>query len=87
VSRSRSRKISTELGLSLAEPDYLTAAVFDANCFGYGRPDLNYLEFLARRLAEVGIETWVPEPVAWEWAQHVADDWDAMRVRLGDEHR
>ncbi|GAA1029135.1 hypothetical protein GCM10009565_58800 [Amycolatopsis albidoflavus] len=87
MGRSRSRKISAELGLSLAERDYLTAAVFDANCFGYGRPDLNYLEFLARRLAEVGIETWVPEPVAWEWAQHVADDWDAMRVRLGDEHR
>lgn len=87
MGRSRSRKTSTELGLSLSKRDYLTAAVFDANCFGHGRPDLGYLEFLARRLAEVGIETWVPEPVAWEWAQHIADDWDAMRVRLGDEHR
>lgn len=87
MGRSRSRKTSTELGLSLPERDYLTAAVFDANCFGYGRPDLGYLEFLARRLAEVEIETWIPEPVAWEWAQHIADDWDAMRVRLGHEHR
>jgi hypothetical protein len=42
---------------------------------------------LAERLAEVGIQTWVPEPVAWEWAQHLAEDWDAVRVRLGVEHR
>ncbi|MER5537417.1 hypothetical protein [Streptomyces mirabilis] len=36
-------------------------------------------------MAEVDIATWVPEPVAWEWAQHVAADWDTVRVRLGDE--
>lgn len=84
---SRRRETSEELGLSLADRNYLTAAVFDANCFGYGRPDIDYLEFLADRLAGIGIETWIPEPVAWEWAQHIADDWDAVRAGLGVEHR
>jgi hypothetical protein len=87
VARKHTRKTSNELGLDLEVRDYLTAVVFDTNCFGYGRPDLGELGYLARRLREIGIVAWVPEPVAWEWAQHVGEDWDTVRVRLGDEHR
>lgn len=38
-------------------------------------------------MAELGVETWVPEPVAWEWAQHLAEDWDAVRMRLGEANK
>jgi hypothetical protein len=87
VAKGESRKTSSELGLDLAARDRLTAAAFDANCFSYGRPDLEQLRYLARRLVEIDIEAWVPEPVAWEWAQHIGEDWDAIRVRLGDENK
>ncbi|WP_204040454.1 hypothetical protein, partial [Acrocarpospora phusangensis] len=35
----------------------------------------------------VGIETWVPEPVAWEWAQHLADDWNTVMTASSAERR
>jgi hypothetical protein len=50
----------------------LRAVVFDANAFGHGRPDLAFLEDLARRLHTIDIETRVPEPVACERAHNAA---------------
>lgn len=87
MSRKRPGKTSSEVGLDLEARDRLIAAVFDANCFSRGRPDLEQLRYLAERLAEIGIETWIPEPVAWEWAQHIGEDWDTVRVGLGDENK
>ena len=55
--------------------DQLLAVVVDANAYGHGKPDMTSLEFMAKRLHGIGIETWVPEPVAWEWGQHLAEDW------------
>jgi hypothetical protein len=72
--KSASSTPPADLRLSLEVRGSLRAVVFDANAFGHGRPDLAFLEDLARRLHTIGIETWVPEPVAWEWAQHLADD-------------
>ncbi|MFC5857154.1 hypothetical protein ACFPZI_37005 [Streptomyces chlorus] len=57
----------------------LEAVVFDANAYGMARPDLEQLKRLAGRLAGIGIETWVPEPVAWEWAEHVSRDWETVK--------
>jgi hypothetical protein len=57
----------------------LKAVVFDANAYGKARPDLEHLKRLASRLATIGIETWIPEPVAWEWAEHVARDWQTVK--------
>jgi hypothetical protein len=79
--RSRSTT-STDVGIDLAVRDGLMAAVFDANCFSEGRPDLDHLALLADRLAVLNIGVWVPEPVAWEWAEHLAVDWDAARVNV-----
>ncbi|MFD3580520.1 hypothetical protein ACFWVL_42420 [Streptomyces sp. NPDC058644] len=53
--------------------------MFDANAYGMARPDFEHLKRLAGRLAKIGIETWVPEPVSWEWAEHVARDWQAVK--------
>jgi hypothetical protein len=72
--KSASSTPPADLRLSLEVRGSLRAVVFDANAFGHGRPDLAFLEDLARRLHTIGIETWVPEPVAWEWAQHLAEE-------------
>lgn len=76
------------LRLDLETRKCLQAVVFDSNAFSYGRPDLAFLEDLAQRLHTIGIETWVPDPVAWEWAQHLADDWQKMQTAMAEErHR
>jgi hypothetical protein len=65
--------------LPLRTRERLKAVVFDANAYGKARPDFEHLRRLACRLATIGIETWVPEPVSWEWAEHVARDWQAVK--------
>ncbi|MBV9142129.1 MAG: hypothetical protein JO115_14650 [Pseudonocardiales bacterium] len=67
--------ISEDLRLDKDVRARLRAVVLDANAYGRGRPNLASLTALAARLRSVGIQTWVPEPVAWEWAQHLAGDW------------
>jgi len=47
--------------------------------------DLAFLEDLGRRLHTTDIETWVPEPVAREWAQHLADDWEKIQTATAEE--
>lgn len=53
----------------------IEAVVFDANAYGSALPDVASLAELARDLRQLDIATWVPEPVAWEWAEHVARAW------------
>ncbi|WP_328688003.1 hypothetical protein OHA74_53740 [Streptomyces phaeochromogenes] len=65
--------------LPLRARERLKAVVFDANAYGMARPDFEHLKRLAGRLAKIGIETWVPEPVSWEWAEHVARDWQTVK--------
>jgi hypothetical protein len=76
-----------DLRLDLEARKYLRAVVFDSNAFGHARPDLAFLEDLARRLYTIDIETWVPEPVAWEWAQHLAEDWQKVQTAMAEERR
>lgn len=76
-----------DLRLDLADRNYLRAVVFDSNAFGHARPDLSFLEDLAGRLNAIKIQTWVPEPVAWEWAQHLAEDWKKVQTALAEERR
>jgi hypothetical protein len=52
----------------------LRAIVLDTNVYGYGRPDLGRLQDLAARCAGAGLEIWVHELVAAEWAEHLAED-------------
>ncbi|MEU6718313.1 hypothetical protein ABZ897_43180 [Nonomuraea sp. NPDC046802] len=56
----------------------LLAVALDTNALGQGRPHLGKLRSLAARLKVIGLPVWVPEPVAWEWAQHIAEDWQAL---------
>lgn len=76
-----------DLRLDLEDRKYLRAVVFDSNAFGHARPDVTFLEDVARRLHSIGIETWIPEPVAWEWAQHMAEDWQTVQSAMADERR
>lgn len=71
--------------LPLRVRDRLKAVVVDANAYGMARPDLGHLRRLASRLAVIGIETWVPEPVAWEWAEHIAGDWQIVKNAAKNE--
>jgi hypothetical protein len=75
------RRTSDDPSLRLSVParERLKAVIFDANAYGMARPDLEQLERLALRLAGIGIQTWVPEPVAWEWAEHVSRDWETAK--------
>ena len=76
-----------DLRLNLDARKYLRAVVFDTNAFGHARPDLAFLEDLAQRLHTIDIETRVPEPVAWEWAQHLAEDWQNVETAMAEERR
>ncbi len=61
--------------------------MFDANAYGQARPDLDHLGRLAERLAGIGVETWVPEPVLWEWAEHLASDWEVLKNAAANERK
>ncbi|MEP9363037.1 TetR/AcrR family transcriptional regulator C-terminal domain-containing protein [Nocardioides sp. CN2-186] len=56
-------------------PETLVAVCLDANCMGEGRLRLSAVEELADLIdtQELSVEVWVPEPVVWEWAEHIYD--------------
>jgi hypothetical protein len=59
----------------------LRAVVIDANAYGNIGPDIAHLAELATDLDDqLGLETWLPEPVAWEWAEHLAKEWTSART-------
>lgn len=60
----------------------LQAVVVDANAYGPVGPDLRNLASLAKDLSGIGIEVWVPEPVAWEWVEHLTKEWVAARASV-----
>lgn len=70
---------STPEPLDAAARARLRAVVFDTNAFGRGIADLGQLRVVADQMAHADIETWVPEPVAWEWAEHLAREVEAFR--------
>ena len=57
----------------------IQAVVVDANAYGGVGPDLARLSALAVDLAKINIQTWLPEPVVWEWAEHLASEWAGAR--------
>jgi hypothetical protein len=67
--------------LSAIQRESLRSVVFDANVFSEGRPNLRILTRQAAKLERAGLELWVPEPVAWEWAEHLGADLAGFRLR------
>lgn len=63
------------------------AVVVDSNVYGHAKPDLANLAHMALRLNGIHVETWVPELVAWEWAQHLADDWNVIATAASAERK
>ncbi|MFG2918105.1 hypothetical protein ACGF0D_35125 [Kitasatospora sp. NPDC048298] len=76
-----------QLRLEPALRDKLKAVVLDANAYGEARPNLDHLARVAARLAGIGIDTWLPQPVAWEWAEHLALDWEVLKNAASDQRR
>ncbi|MFE9912509.1 hypothetical protein [Streptomyces clavifer] len=81
------RAVETQGRLSPQELERLRAVVFDANAYGEARPDFDQLGRWAGRLAGMEIETWVPEPVAWEWAEHLVRDWEFVNSQTRNQRR
>lgn len=65
---------------SPALPDPLRAIIFDANALGNGLPHLGKVRRIADLAADAGVETWVPELVALEWAEHLVREVETFRV-------
>jgi hypothetical protein len=65
----------------------LKAVVFDTASMGRGRPVLETLRLWAELAATNELELWIPEPVVWEWAEHVAEDLEAAMRAAADERR
>lgn len=57
-------------------PQDVIACALDANCMPRGRFVLEQIEGLSEAIEsqELDIEIWIPEPVVWEWAEHLFDD-------------
>ncbi|MET9675514.1 hypothetical protein ABZY68_20810 [Streptomyces sp. NPDC006482] len=88
ASKSQARSTdSAKLRLTSPLREKLKAVVFDANVYGHARPDLDHLERLAQRLAGIRVETWVPKPVAWEWAERLASDWQVLKNAASTERK
>jgi hypothetical protein len=65
----------------------LKALVFDTSSMGRGRPVLETLRQWAELAATNELELWIPEPVVWEWAEHIAEDLESAMRAAGDERR
>jgi len=57
-------------------PEDLVAICLDTNAMPRGRLDLEQIEGLLEVLEsqELNVVVWIPEPVLWEWAEHLASD-------------
>lgn len=54
-------------------PEHLVAIGLDTNCMGEGRVRITSVQELAELIGDqdLHIEIWIPEPVIWEWAEHL----------------
>lgn len=66
----------------VALPEDLVAVCLDANCMGEGRLKLSAIEKLGALIDEqdLDVDIWVPEPVLWEWAEHLHSQFDTART-------
>jgi hypothetical protein len=69
-----------------AIPQEVIACALDANCMPKGRLVLDHVVQLADVIDEqdLDVEIWIPEPVVWEWAEHLFDDLNRARERYTD---
>ncbi|SFR29085.1 hypothetical protein SAMN04488564_1179 [Lentzea waywayandensis] len=83
--RPSTQATDEDLRLDVETRTKLLAVVVDANSYGKVGPDLPRLASLAADLAKIDVQVWVPEPVAWEWAEHLAAQWVAARNVVNDQ--
>jgi hypothetical protein len=81
--RSRGPNLASVL-LPAAERKRIRAVVVDANAYGRVGPNLESLADLARHLSAIHVAMWIPEPVAWEWAEHLTREWRVARAAVRD---
>lgn len=66
-----------------SEPVY-DAVVIDTSSLPYGALNVATLAALADDLDQIGVDVWLPEPVAWEFAAHAADRLTEIRKPVKD---
>ncbi|MEU4229565.1 hypothetical protein AB0F17_35155 [Nonomuraea sp. NPDC026600] len=64
------------LGIGLDARGRLRAVALDTNAIDRGQVNIGKLTTLATRLKMIGLPVWIPEPVAWEWAEHAGRQWE-----------
>lgn len=64
-------------------PEDLVAVCLDANAMSRGRLNLDAVADLLEVIEDqdLDVEVWVPEPVLWEWAEHLASDLATVRAQ------
>jgi len=72
---------------SAQKSDSLQAVAIDTNSLGGGRLNLPVLRDWAHLLQSIGLEVWIPEPVAWELTEHATEEFIAARSSLRSSRR
>lgn len=86
--RSESRKNGQDsVSIGLEARGRLCAVALDTNAIDQGHPNIAKLTTLANRLKIIGLPLWVPEPVAWEWAEHAGQQWQEFTVASSQPYR
>lgn len=65
----------------------LRGVAVDTNVFGHGRLNLREAADWAEMLQTIGAELWIPEPVAWELAEHAVDGYLTAQVQHRSSRR
>lgn len=70
----------------VAFPEDLLAVCLDANAMSRGRLNLDAIEDLSNVIEsqELDVQIWVPEPVVWEWSEHLAATLTEARTQYED---
>jgi hypothetical protein len=70
----------------VAFPEDLLAVCLDANSMSRGRLNLDAIEDLLNVIEsqELDVQIWVPEPVVWEWSEHLAAALTEARTNYED---
>ncbi|MEV4081905.1 hypothetical protein AB0J43_16695 [Nonomuraea fuscirosea] len=74
------------VGISLEARGWLLAVALDTNAIDRGQANIAKLTTLAARLKMIGLPVWIPEPVAWEWAEHAGRQWEQFTAAASEPY-
>lgn len=78
----RTERVTNEAALG-----ELRAVAIDTNVFSTGNLGITALTEWAQLLDLIGLQLWIPEPVAWELAEHAAHAWEGAHATYRNNRR